>query len=176
MMHYTQYIHDGNCEYINGCLCDECNFGGNSDSDSEDVEEDGTHLNSLHDKCNELCDTFQIPDEYKKIAHSKSFNDDYLIREYKKLNDTEYFFDKKYLISVIMYQLEMIEKQRNDKLKKIRFLILVEFMSIKKIRELITSNNISNDVISNKIRQILLENQKEQEFVKHVTNNLTFNI
>lgn len=152
--------------------------GYDSDSDYLDFKygEDGSYINSLHDKCKEICDIFQIPYEYSKIVYSTLFTDDNLVRNYKKISNPKYVLKTSLLVVIFKTQLGMIEEERSAKLKKIRFLILVEFMNLKKFRELITSNNQTNDVISCKIKEILKEQQDDQEFVTYIKNNLTFNI
>ena len=141
-----------------------------------ELEEDDDDVNSLHDKCKELCDTFQIPNEYSKTIHTNLFNDDRLIEEYKKLNDPEFYYIKSFLIESIRNQVEMINYEQNCKLKKVRFFILIEFLNMKKSRELITSHNKLNDIVSNKIKKILIDHQDDQVLVNYVKNNLTLNI
>lgn len=150
--------------------------GYNSDCSNFEYYEDGSYTNSLHDKCNEICDIFQIPYEYSKIVYSNLFYDDNLVGYYKKISNSEWIIKTSFLVFVFGTQLKMIEEERNGKLKKIRFLILFEFMNLKKFRELITSNNKTNDVLSWKIKEILMEQQDDQEFVTYIKNNLTFNI
>jgi len=159
-----EYICNG---YNSDCDCDRGNF---------EYDEDGSYSNSLHDKCKEICDIFQIPYEYSKIVYSTLFYDDILVQYYKKISNSKYILKTSFLVIVLKTQIEMIEEERNVKLKKIRFLILFEFMNLKKLRELITSNNNTNDVISCKIKEILMEQQDDQEFVTYIKNNLTFNI
>lgn len=170
---------NGCCEDDYGCCCFNCiNYLNQLENNEykEYDEDDGSYLNSLHDKCKELVETFQLPSEYKQNVFLNFFYDDTLIEDYKNLSDPEYYVNSSFLIYWLRNQLEMIDREKNVKLKKARFLILLEFLNLKKIREFITSNNKSYDIISYKIKVILIDEQKDQDFVAFIKNNLTINI
>lgn len=149
----------------------------NLQESEEEESDEGELINYYHEKCEKLCETFQLPPEYRKIVHLNSLYCDDLIEEYNNLSgDSGIYLTNKFVSELLISQIKVIDYEEDGDIKKILFLILFSFMNIKTIKEIILCSNKCSDTICNKIKRILVEEKENQEFVNYIKNNSTFNI